>query len=104
MPSFKDYYKANGKLAPRLTVGFSYLMALYSALEERDGKYYVQLAKREIMVQDDLPYLQYFAAKKSVVAFMQDEAVWGEDLTKYEGFADAVTANIEKIKQGVCLI
>ncbi len=104
LPSFKDYYKANGKIAPRLTVGFSYLMALYSALEERDGKYYVQLAKREITVQDDLPYLQYFAAKKSVVAFMQDEAVWGEDLTKFEGFADAVTENIEKIKQGVCLI
>ena len=104
LPSFKDYYKANGKLAPRLTVGFSYLMALYSAVEKKEDKYTVQLAKREIELKDDLPYLEYFAAKNSVEKFMADEAIWGEDLTAYAGFAEAVLKNIEEIKKGVCLI
>lgn len=104
LPSFKDYYEANGKLAPRLTVGFSYLMALYSSVEKQGDKYTVKLAKREIEIKDDLPYLEYFAAKKSIGAFMADQAVWGEDLTEYAGFYDAVVANVEKIKKGVCLI
>ena len=104
LPSFKDYYNAHGKIAPRLTVGFSYLMALYSAVEKNGDKYTVKLSKREIELKDDLPYLEYFAAKKSLGGFMSDEAVWGEDLTKYAGFYDAVLENVEKIKKGICLI
>ena len=104
LPSFKDYYNAHGKLPAHLTIGFSYLMALYSSVFERDGGYFVQLEKREISLQDDLPYLQYFAAKNPVCKFMADESVWGEDLTKYAGFVDAVLANVENIKKGVCLI
>ena len=32
---------------------------------------------------------------------MADEKVWGEDLTKYEGFLDAVKANIKAINEGM---
>lgn len=104
LPSFKDYYAKYGVIAPKLTVGFSYLMALYSAVEKDGDKFTVQLAKRVITLQDDLPYLEYFAAKNSIAAFMADVNVWGEDLTAYAGFADSVLANVEKIKQGICLI
>lgn len=104
LPSFKDYYKAHGKLPKNLTIGFSYLMALYSSVEKKEEKYTVQLAKREIVLQDDLPYLEYFAAKKSLSGFMSDANVWGEDLTQYVGFYDEVIANVEKIKKGICLI
>ena len=37
LPSFKDYYAEHGKIARNLTIGFSYLMALYSTLKEKDG-------------------------------------------------------------------
>ena len=104
LPSFKDYYEANGKIAPNLTVGFSYLIALYSSIEKTGESYTVQLKNRTITINDDLPYLEFFAAKKSIGAFMADENVWGEDLTKYAGFYDSVLANVEKIKKGVCLI
>jgi tagaturonate reductase len=104
LPSFKDYYKQNGKIANNLTIGFSYLMALYSSVEKVGDRYEVKLAKRTIELKDDLPYLEYFADKKCVKAFMQDVSVWGEDLTAYEGFADAVKANIAKIKEGVSLL
>ena len=104
LPSFKDYYNTHGKLPKYLTIGFSYLMALYSSIENKDGNYTVALANRTITLQDDKPYLDYFADKKCIAGFMADTAVWGEDLTTYAGFCDAVKENVEKIKKGICLI
>ena len=104
LPSFKDYYAEYGKIAPNLTVGFSYLMALYSSIEKQEDKYLVRVPNRTIELKDDLPYLEYFAGGNSIVEFMSDESVWGEDLTKYDGFAKAVEENVSKIKNGICLI
>lgn len=104
LPSFKDYYAEHGKIAPHLTVGFSYLMALYSSIEKKGEKYTVKVPNREIELKDDLPYLEYFANGNGVEAFMADESIWGEDLTAHAGFANAVLENVEKIKKGICLI
>lgn len=104
LPSFKDYYAEHGIIAPYLTIGFSYLMALYSSIEKKEEGYMVNLPDRMVELKDDLPYLEYFANGNSVAKFMADERVWGEDLTKYAGFAQAVTINVQKIKQGICLI
>jgi len=104
LPSFKDYYDCYGEVAPCLTIGFSYLMALYSSIEKKGDKYIVQVPNREIELKDDLPYLEYFANGGSVIDFMANADVWGEDLTAYAGFADAVFGNVEKIKKGICLL
>lgn len=104
LPSFKDYYKAYGQCPKNLTIGFSYLMALYSSVEKKEEKYIVKLARREIELKDDLPYLEYFVAKNTIGQFMADENIWGENLTQYVGFYDNVIANVEKIKKGICLI
>ena len=104
LPSFKDYYAEHGKIAPNLAVGFSYLMALYSSIQKQGEKYVVKVPNREIELKDDLPYLEYFADKNSIADFMSDESVWGEDLSAYVGFAEAVLENVEKIKKEICLI
>ena len=104
LPSFTDYYKANGKIAKYLTIGFSYLMCLYSSLTEEDGKFYANLPSGKVEYKDDLPYLQYFANGGDIVEFMKDANVWGEDLTAYEGFAKTVTENVAKIKAGEVLL
>jgi tagaturonate reductase len=104
LPSFKDYYAEHGKIAPNLTIGFSYLMALYSSINKQGDKYIVKVPNREIELKDDLPYLEYFANGNSVKAFMSDENIWGEDLTVYAGFAKEVEINVAKIKEGICLI
>ena len=101
LPSFKDYYEKFGKIPQNLTTGFSYLMATYKSVKkEEDGKYYVQLPTRKIEIKDDIPYLEYFAGGGSVVDFMKDEKVWGEDLTAYQGFADKVDNNVKAILSG----
>jgi tagaturonate reductase len=104
LPSFKDYYAQRGELAPNLTVGFSYLLALYSSLFKRDGGYFVTLEGREIELKDDAAYLEYFATGGSVTQFMADADIFGEDLTAYPGFARTVSENVAKIKSGVALI
>lgn len=104
LPSFKDYYAEHGKIAPNLTIGFSYLMALYSSINKQGDKYIVKVPNREIELKDDLPYLEYFANGNSIKAFMSDENIWGEDLTAYAGFAKEVEINVAKIKEGICLI
>ncbi len=104
LPSFKDYYADHGAIAPKLTVGFSYLMALYSTLKQTADGFVACLPSGEVAFKDDLPYLEFFANGGSVADFMSDISVWGEDLTAYEGFKAAVEENIAKIKAGECLI
>ena len=67
-------------------------------------RHIVKVPNREIELKDDLPYLEYFANGGEIAAFMSDAAVWGEDLTAYNGFMQAVEENVEKIKKGICLI
>ena len=79
-------------------------MALYSSIEKQGDAYVVKVPNRTIELKDDLPYLEYFANGGSAVEFMAKTDVWGEDLTEYAGFADAVFGNVEKIKGGICLL
>ena len=104
LPSFSDYYAKYGKIPHNMTVGFSHLMNLYSRVFERDGNFFVTLPSREIALADDAAYLEYFANGGSVAKFMADESVWGEDLTKYEGFLLAVETNLELIAKGESLL
>lgn len=104
LPSFKDNYTANGVIPKWLTIGFSYLMALYSRVEKAENGYTAKLPTRTIQVLDDAPYLEYFANGGSIEGFMADEKVWGEDLTAYAGFKDAVLANVDRINRGESLI
>ena len=104
LPSFKDYYKTIGIIPKYLTIGFSYLMAIYTNIEKRDDKYFVKLPSREISFIDDKPYLDYFASNGSVKEFMKDVNVWGEDLTKYKNFYESVEENLNKIRKGISLL
>lgn len=101
LPSFKDYYEKYGRIPENLTKGFACLMALYKITAKgEDGKYYAKLPSRTIEMKDDEKYLEYFANGGCVIKFMQDESVWGEDLTKYEGFAAAVKTIVKKLRSG----
>ncbi len=97
LPSFKDYYNKHGVIAENLTYGFACLMKLYSGIKAVDGKFVYDLPARQIQIQDDLPYLEYFANGGSVKEFMQKVDVWGEDLTEYKGFYEKVAEIIESL-------
>lgn len=101
LPSFKDYYEKHGKIPENLTKGFACLMAMYKVtVSGGDGKYYAKLPHGDVEIIDDKKYLDFFANGGCVIKFMQDESVWGEDLTKYEGFAQTVKTYVKKLRCG----
>ena len=76
-------------------------MATYKSIKkDADGRYYVQLPTRKIEIKDDILYLEYFANGGCVTEFMKDENVWGEDLTKYTGFAEETKRTVKEIISG----
>lgn len=101
LPSFKDYYQEKGKIAPNMTIGFSYLMAIYKSIYKgEDGLYYVNLPSRKIEIKDDAPYLEFFANGGSVLDFMKNKDIWDEDLTAYKGFYEEVDKNVKTLIGG----
>ena len=100
LPSFRENYQRTGKLPEHLALGFSCLMALYSRIQKSDSGYTAQVPGRTIQIQDDAPYLEYFTSGGTVAGFMADISVWGEDLTAYPGFLEAVEANVAAFNEG----
>ena len=101
LPSFRDYYEKEGRIPPHLTFGFAAWMALYaSAVRKEDGTYAASLPTCTAPLKDDEAYLSYFAAGGDIIRFMERADVWGENLTAYAGFADAVKNYVEGIRRG----
>ena len=106
LPSFKDYYKNNGKLPKLITFSFAALLAFYSSNDLRDDGLY---AKRpdgdEYVIHDDKAVLEFFAENTSTPGFIEkvckNTAFWGEDMTKYEGFAETVSAFYADIRNDI---
>ncbi len=90
LPTFRDFFAANGWIPEHLTVGFSCLMHLYRTK-------YAEL-------KDDAEVLSFFASGKPLKDFLSDRTVWGEDLTAYPQFLETVTAQTERLARGESLL
>lgn len=90
LPTFRDFFAANGRIPEHLTVGFSCLMHLYRT--------------RYAQLKDDAAVLSFFASGKPLKDFLSDSSVWGEDLTAYPQFLETVTAQTERLAHGESLL
>lgn len=97
LPSFKDYYEKYGKIPARLTLGFSYLIALYQKVKRTPDGFIVELPYGTEPFVDNKEYLDYFADKGSVKEFIKNPANFGEDLTKFDNFYETVLENLKTI-------
>ena len=104
LPTFSDYYRKNGCIPPLLTIGFSYLMQMYSKVRKTENGYVASLPAGDLQIMDDSEYLAFFAKKNDVRDFMVDKNVWGEDLTVYKGFAEEVKRNMKLLSGGKSLL
>jgi tagaturonate reductase len=104
LPSFKDYYLVNSSLPKYLTIGLAYLINMYQNITKVDDKYICHLPSRDIEVKDDIQYLEYFFNGNTVSNFLKYEAIWGEDLTKFNNLENEINELLSRIKKGEDLI
>ncbi|HBF14788.1 MAG TPA: tagaturonate reductase [Clostridiales bacterium] len=90
LPTFRDFFAANGRIPEHLTVGFSCLMHLYRTK-------YAEL-------KDDEEVLSFFASGKPLKDLLSDRKLWGEDLTAYPQLLETVTAQTERLARGESLL
>ncbi len=104
LPTFRDDYNANGKCPKLITFSFAALMAFYSSDEKGKDCLIGHRGDGTYEIHDDQDVLDFFAAnckkptREFVTAFASAEGFWGEDLTKYEGFVDMVTEDLDFVK------
>lgn len=106
LPSFIDCVNNNGKLPKCITFSFAGLLAFYTASEKGDS---CLISHRpngdEYHIMDDAAVLDFFAENSSkptaeyVRLAASNEKFWGTDLTKYDGFVETVSRELDDIRK-----
>ena len=106
LPSLRDHFAQHGILPRRLTFSFAALLAFYSSDDLReDGLHARRADGTEYTILDDRAALEFFAENSGrpiaefVDAAASREDFWGEDLRRYAGFTDAVTADLAALRE-----
>lgn len=102
-----QYYKRKKSVPKLMAAGFAGWL-LYMKTDKKAGNQFTgSLSGEEYILQDDAAekLYGYWIASGSntemlVKSVLQDERLWGEDLTIYPGFADAVTQNLDLLRKG----
>ncbi len=107
MPSFLEYIEKTGKLPQCLTMSFAAYIAFFSndIQELNDNGLVCRRSKGNTYTcSDDRWALEFYYAHRNdsveelVHAVMTNEQMWGQDLTKVEGFEAATVENLKKIR------
>ena len=107
MPSFLEYIEKYGKLPTCLTMSFAAYIAFFSSdIQELNEKGLVCRRPKgnTYTCSDDRWALEFYwdhrndAVEDLVHAVMQNEQMWGLDLTQIPGFEEATVANLKKIR------
>lgn len=101
--SFIDYYQRHNKIATYLTIGFAYLINMYQNIEHIQDKYICHLPNRDIVINDEEKYLNYFN-KHTVKDFLFDVSIWGRDLTSFNKLEETINGYLKDIKNGKDII
>jgi tagaturonate reductase len=107
-PSFAEYVEQYGKLPKCLTTSFAAYIAFYSCnIQELTDKGLVckDPQGRTYTISDDRWVLEFYYDHKDddaatlTHAVMTNEQMWGEDLTKIEGFEAEVARILDEIRK-----
>lgn len=105
LPSMKGYVEKYNKLPKHIVFSFAALMAFYTGSEIKEGALVGDRNGETYKVSDDMPVLEYCAANSKnlsavdfVKGFASNKTFFGEDLTQYEGFTEAVASYLSDIR------
>ncbi len=108
LPSILDYVNHNKKLPKYLIFSFASYLAFYMGIEKKTDGYYNKFGELTYPVRDDEKVLELFAKNKNtdtatfIHKIMSNKTLWGQDLTKIDGFEQQVIDHLLNIRtQGV---
>lgn len=106
LPTFRDNYQMVHKPPKYLTFSFAALMAFYTSDRIENGVLIGERNGEPYAIHDDAKVLKFFLdnskskpVREFVNGFASNLDFWGEDLTKYDGFAELVTDYLESIRK-----
>ena len=108
MPSFLGYIDVKGELPKCLTMSFAAYVAFFSNdIQELNDKGLVCRRPKgnDYVCSDDRWVLEFYYAHRNdsaedlIHAVMTNEQMWGQDLTKIEGFEAAAAAGLKMIRE-----
>lgn len=108
MPSLKGYLEKTGKLPACITASFAFYIAFYNGRQLKEDALTGLRGEEEYPIKDDRFILEFYEAHKNdsaaelVHAVCTNEAFWGEDLSRLDGFEDAVAGYLDKIREKGC--
>jgi len=105
LPSFKEYYKMNGKLPPCLTFSLAALISLYRG-RMKDGEGLTGYrGHHEYKIMDEDKVMMFFDGSEEkdnrslAGEFLKNEDFLGEDMTGYPKLTDTVAKHLETIQR-----
>jgi tagaturonate reductase len=104
VPVLTRYYQVFGQVPGRMALGFAAYLRFMRAEETAGGKYYGRLQNQPYPINDDqAPYFyqlwQQQAPDSLVDTVLQNQQLWGLDLTTLPGFAQAVKNKLTAIER-----
>lgn len=95
-PLLHNHYKNNQTVPQLIALGYA-AHILFMRCTEENGSYWGVLNGKKYQIKDDQANMYYqkslhHQGASLVHAVLTDQQLWGEDLTAYPGFADAVVA------------
>ncbi len=103
MPSLKEYVKINGNLPTCLVASFAFYIMFFKGYKMIDGTFYGNCNNNDYIIADDKAILDFYYQNKDLsldelaIKVCKNTDFWGEDLTKINGFCEAVSSILEKI-------
>jgi tagaturonate reductase len=104
IPVLSRYYEAFGQAPELMALGFAAYLRFMRAEEADQGKYYGRLQGEKYPINDDqaayfYQVWQQLAPEALVDTVLQNQELWGQDLTALPGFAAAVKKQLAVIEQ-----
>ncbi|PTQ96994.1 tagaturonate reductase [Mucilaginibacter yixingensis] len=108
LPLLLNHYKQADSVPQLIAFGFAAFIRFMKVTKTEDGKFVGNVDGVEYVVTDSQAEYFYNAWTKGdtrqvVETVLQDKALWDADLTALNGFADAVTAQLDAIEKGGAL-
>ena len=109
LPVLHTWYQRFGKAPELIATGFAAYLLFMKGVRQEGGKIYASLNGNDYVLNDDFAPVMYELWKNNPTVEVAQKALsntqlWGEDLTKLDGFADLVSKKLEAMNSSNTIV